>query len=299
MKSKFIILSVFCNLIIMAAYGQIRFESSYMSPSSYRDATNTAVGGKGDFKDMRLGVQIPVYQKLNERNQPTAWAVAAKGLYASMNNSDMTRDLCIDRLLNAELGIVHLRPINEKWSLMASLGGGVYTDLSEFSGKSVLVQAGSLFIWAARPNIDFGFGVALNNVIGYPMLFPSLYFKWETGNRIEVDVIVYNDALLSAGMKMNDALTLRLLVQGRGMSAIVKRDNKPVIFTQSFSIIGLQPEIYINKMLSIPIVAGISVKREAYYLERKLISFYHAEDSYPNFATAAYFSVGLKYGFGK
>jgi hypothetical protein len=270
-----------------------------MLPSNYRDDTNTEIGGGGDFKDIRLGLQIPVYVKINELNQPTAWAIALQGAYASMNNTGLAADLCVSQILNAELGVTHLRPLNEKWSLNASLGGGVYTDLSEFSAKSILVQAGTLFIWHILPNLDMGLGVALNNAIGYPMIFPSFYFNWKTGTRFEVKISLYDMFLLSVGMKINDVLTLRLLAQTRGMNAMVERDNETKMFSQQFTVIGLQPEIYVNKLFSIPIIAGVSVKREAYFQDRTLFSFYHTEENYSNFATSFYVSVGLKFFFNE
>ncbi|MDR2065823.1 MAG: DUF6268 family outer membrane beta-barrel protein [Prevotellaceae bacterium] len=296
-KNSLILLLFFSLLINGKLYGQIQIESSCMTPSNYRDENNNKIGGSGDFKDVRLGLQIPVHVKMNELNQPTAWAVALKGTYASMNNTELATDFCISQLLNAELGVIHLRPLNEKWSLIASLGGGVYSDLSEFSANSMLAHAGVLFIRRMRPNLDLGFGVALNNAIGYPMIFPSFYFKWETGTRYEVKISLYDDFRLTAGMKINDVLALRLIAQARGMSAIVTRDNQSKIFTQQFSVIGLQPEIYVNKWLSIPVTAGVSVKRDAYFLDRKLISFYHTEENYPNFATSFYVSAGLKFFF--
>jgi hypothetical protein len=142
-------------------------------------------------------------------------------------------------------------------------------------------------------------GVALNNAIGYPMIFPSFYFKWETGTRYEVKISLYDVFQLTAGMKINDMLTLRLIAQARGMNAIVTRDNKPKIFTQQFTVIGLQPEIYVNKWFSIPIIAGVSVKREAYFRNRTLVSFYHTEENYPHFATSFYVSAGLKFFFNE
>jgi hypothetical protein len=296
-RTNLILMLIFGIFINIKLYGQIQIESSYMVPSNYRDDTNTEIGGKGDFKDIRLGLQIPVYMKMNEQNQPTAWAVALKGTYASMDNTGLAADLCISQILNAELGLIHMRPLNEKWSLMASLGGGVYTDLSEFSGNSILGQAGTLFIWHILPNLDLGLGVSLNNAIGYPMVFPSFYFRWETGTRFEVKISLYDTFLLSVGMKITDILTLRLLAQTRGMSAVVDRNNESKIFTQQFTVLGLQPEIYVNKIFSIPIIAGVSVKREAYFQDRTLISFYHTEENYPNFATSFYVSVGLKFFF--
>jgi hypothetical protein len=298
-KNSLILLLFLGTLVNIEVYGQIQIDSSYMLPSNYRDDTNTEIGGGGDFKDIRLGLQIPVYMKMNELNQPTAWAIALQGAYASMNNTGLSADLCISQILNAELGVTHLRPLNEKWSLNASLGGGVYTDLSEFSTDSILIQAGTLFIWHIRPNLDLGFGVALNNAIGYPMIFPSLYFNWKTGTRFEVKISLYDMFLLSVGMKITDVLTLRLLAQTRGMSAIVERDNETKMFSQQFTVIGLQPEIYVNKLFSIPIIAGVSVKREAYFQDRTLLSFYHTEENYPNFATSFYASIGLKFFFNE
>jgi hypothetical protein len=298
-KNSLILLLFLGTLVNIEVYGQIQIDSSYMLPSNYRDDTNTEIGGGGDFKDIRLGLQIPIYVKMNELNQPTAWAIALQGAYASMDNTSLAADLCISQILNAELGVTHLRPLNEKWSLNVSLGGGIYTDLSEFSTDSILIQAGTLFIWHIRPNLDLGFGVALNNAIGYPMIFPSLYFNWKTGTRFEVKISLYDMFLLSVGMKITDVLTLRLLAQTRGMSAIVERDNETKMFSQQFTVIGLQPEIYVNKLFSIPIIAGVSVKREAYFQDRTLLSFYHTEENYPNFATSFYASIGLKFFFNE
>jgi hypothetical protein len=98
-------------------------------------------------------------------------------------------------------------------------------------------------------------------------------------------------------MRLTDVLALRLLAQTRGMSAVVERNNETKIFTQQFTVIGLQPEIYVGKLFSIPIIAGVSVKREAYFQDRTLLSFYHTEENYPNFATSFYVSVGLKFFF--
>ncbi|MDR3133619.1 MAG: DUF6268 family outer membrane beta-barrel protein [Prevotellaceae bacterium] len=296
-KNSLVLLLFLGVLVNTKLYGQIQIESSYMLPSNYRDDSNTKTGGKGDFKDTRLGLQIPVYMKLNELEQPTAWAIAAQGQYAAMNNTGMTDDLCIGQLLNVELGVMHMRPLSPKWSLFASLGGGVYTDLSAFSGNSILAQAGTLFIRRMCPNMDLGVGVALNNVLGYPMLFPSLYFDWKTGSKFELKISLYENGLLSVGYKFNDIIRLRFLTQAKGMVAMVRRNNKTMMFSQQFVVIGLQPEIYVNKLFSIPITVGASVRRETYFQERTLVSFFHVEENYPSFAPAAYISAGLKFFF--
>ncbi|MDR2447586.1 MAG: DUF6268 family outer membrane beta-barrel protein, partial [Treponema sp.] len=75
--------------------------------------------------------------------------------------------------------------------------------------------------------------------------------------------------------------------------------NETKMFSQQFTVLGLQPEIYVNKLFSMPIIAGVSVKREAYFQDRTLLSFYHTEENYPNFAASFYVSVGLKFFFSE
>jgi hypothetical protein len=298
-KNGLFLLVFFGVFINSGIFGQVLLESSYMAPSNYRDGTNTATGGRGDFKDISLFMQIPIYMKTNESEQITAWAIALSGAYASMNNTNLSDDQCLSQILNSTLGVAHMRPLNEKWTLTASLGAGIYTDLSQFSAESVMAQAGVLFIRRMLPNLDLGFGFALNNVLGYPMVFPSLYLDWRTGERFEFKISLYDTWLASAGMKMNDIFTVRLLAQAKGMSAVVDRNNMPKIFSKQLIIIGLQPEIYANKIFSIPITAGVSVIREAYFQERNLLSFFNIEEDYPYFTTSFYVSIGLKFFFNE
>jgi hypothetical protein len=291
-----VFLGIFINRGI---FGQVLIESSYMAPSDYRDGTNTATGGRGDFKDISLFMQIPVYMKTNELDQITAWAIALGGTYASMNNTDLSDDQCLSQILNSSLGVAHMRPLNKNWTFTASLGAGSYTDLSQFSANSIMVQAGTLFIRRMLPNLDLGFGVALNNVLGYPMIFPSLYLDWRTGERFEFKISLYDTWLASAGMKVNDLFTVRLLAQAKGMTAVVDRNNESKIFSKQLIIIGLQPELYVNKIFSIPITAGVSVIREAYFQDRNLLSFFNIEEDYPYFAPSFYVSIGLKFFSGE
>jgi hypothetical protein len=236
---------------------------------------------------------------MNELNQPTLWTVDIKGYYASMNNIDLVDDLCIDQLLNVELGVAHLRPIHEKWFFLASLGGGVYTDLSEFSGNNILTEAAALFIWTVCPNLQLGFGIGMGNAVDYTAITPLLSFKWEFWKRFDIKIELLDGLLISTGMKLNDNFTVRILTQSKNINAVVNRNSETRLFTQSFIITGLQPEIYIHKMLSIPITVGFSSKRNVYYKERDYISFAFTADTYSHFNIAPYLSIGLKLNFGK
>ncbi|MDR2126294.1 MAG: DUF6268 family outer membrane beta-barrel protein [Prevotellaceae bacterium] len=299
LRKNSLILLFSAFLINAQLYGQIQIESSYMLSSNHRDATNTKTGGRGDFKDASLFVQAPVYMKTNELNQITAWAIAINATYASMDNTGLSDDQCLSQLLNSSLGVAHMRPLNAKWMFTTSLGAGIYTDLSQFYANSIMAQAGALFIRRMSPNFDIGFGAALNNVLGYPMIFPSVYLDWKTGEQFEFKISLYDTWLVSAGMKINDTYTVRLMAQAKGMTAVVDRNNVSKIFSKQLVIIGLQPEIYVSKMFSIPITAGVAVIREAYFQDRTLRAFFDIQENYPHFAPSLYISAGLKFFFNE
>lgn len=277
---------------------QAYLKTEYITSSKYRDENKKEVGGKGDMKTIQGGIKVPLSIKMNENNKPTAWAVALSGSYASMNNKDLSKDLCLREMLNAQVGLIHMRPLNDKWSMMAILGAGWYTsDLKKILGKSILGQGGILFIRHAKPYMDWGVGVALNNALGYLMIFPSFYFDWRMEGKYQLKVSMYNTFEISASMKMNDNFKLSLVGEANGMSAVVDRNEESMIFVNQYGYVGLQPEFIISKSFSIPITAGISIKRDAYCQKRTIKSIFESKDVYPHFDLAAYCSVGIKYGF--
>ena len=292
---------------------QVYFKTEYISSSKYQDEDGNKNGGKGDMKTIQGGAKIPLSVKMNENNRPTAWAVAISGSYASMDNKNLSKDLYLREMLNAQVGLIHMRPLNEKWSMMALLGAGWYTsDLSKMSGRSILGQGGVLFIKHAKPNMDWGVGVALNNVLGYPMIFPSLYFDWRLEGKYQFKISMYNTFEASASMKVSDRFKLSLIGEANGLTAVVERNGKTMLFVNQYGYAGLQPEFTIGKSLSIPITIGVSMSREVYYKERTIKAFFDdnksisfdkdgfAEidsDKRPGFGISAYCSVGIKYEF--
>lgn len=300
---------IYCNIINAQAY----LKTEYITSSKYRDENRDKNGGKGDMKTIQGGVKIPVSVKMNENNKPIAWAVGLTGTYASMNNKNLSKDLCLKEMLNAQIGLIHMRPLNDKWSVMAMLGAGWYTsDLNKISGKSILEQGGVLFIKHAKPNMDWGIGIALNNVLGYPMIFPSLYFDWRLEGKYQFRISMYNTFEASASMKINDNFKLSLIGEANGLTAVVEKDSKTVLFVNQYGYAGIQPEFKIGKSLFIPITMGVSMSREVYYKERTIKAFFNdnqsisldedgfneiKSDNRPGFGVSAYCSVGIKYGF--
>ncbi len=298
-KSMRIVTIIFFILVFGSrGYAQVHLKSEYITSSKFKDKDGNKLGGKGDLKTIDGSVQIPISIKMNENNKPTAWAVALSGTYASLKNKDLSKDLYESEILNAQLGLIHMRPLNEKWSIMAMLGVGVYTsDLDKISGRTILGQGGVLFIHHAKRNLDWGVGVALNNALGYPMVFPSLYLDWRLEGKYQFKLSMYDSFKVGVTSQFSDNFKLGLVAESKGLMSAVNKDGKDMYFVTQYGYVGLQPELLLGKSFSIPLTAGVSFARETYFRSKTLKSFFDSEEKYPGFDISAYFSIGLKYEF--
>ena len=165
---------------------QLSFKTEYLGNSGYYflppgekpkekigDARGSAVVYQGAFN-------MPLSVKLNENNRPTAWGIGLGGSYTSLNNKNFT-DHMVSEIMNLQVGLYHLRPLNDKWSMRASAGVAVLAPSADFSKirfKNVLGSGGVIFIRHLKPNLSIGGGVAINSSLGYPMIFPAVYLNW-------------------------------------------------------------------------------------------------------------------------
>ena len=79
--------------------------------------------------------------------------------------------------------------------------------------------------------------MAVNNTFGYPMVFPAIYFDWSTEGRYQIKVSMLNAMEVSAGMKMNKYLNLRIVAEMNGSLALLEREGKDTMFSQQFIIV--------------------------------------------------------------
>lgn len=281
---------------------QIYLKTEYIGSSGFRDMDNKPVGGSGDMKVIQGGVNIPVSMKMDENNHPTAWMIGLGASYASMNNKGLSGYVGLSELFNAQLAVSYIRPINKKWSVMASVGAGVFMDTGSLSYIRMDKMVGmgmAAAVWHLLDNLDLGFGVALNTSFGYPMVFPAFLVDWRIEGRYMVNVSMMDGAEISGGMQINERFRLKLVGSMNGMLAFVERDGKDQIFSQLYVIVGLQPEFIINKSLSIPLTVGLSAYRAAYYDDRTLKALFQSMDREydPHFSPSFYTSIAIKYGF--
>lgn len=282
---------------------QVYLKTEYITSSDFRDIYNSKTGGKGDAKIVQLGVNIPVAMKLDSENKLlSSWGITLSGSYTSMNNHRLSADIGLSSILNTQIGLMHMRPISSKWSLVASVGIGIFTEgqnFSKYSFRDLMGSGGVLFIYHLMSNLDLGAGIMLNSTFGYPMVFPAMYLNWTLTGRYMVEISMINAIEISAGVQLNKFFNLKMVVSMDGMMAFVKRDEKKQMFTQQYVVAGLQPEFVLGKNLKLPLTIGLSPYRTAFYRDRTLKAFFKdtGTDYDPHFSLSFYFSAAIKYGF--
>lgn len=301
-KAVLIFISVFTGANIEA---QISFKTEYLGTSSYMYAPSSGDqlikvdDNKGSAVVYQGIANIPFYMKMNDNNRPTAWGIGIGGAYASLKNKNFSEDM-VSEIMNLQLGVFHLRPLNEKWSMIASIGAGSYmpfTDFSKIRYKNVLGSVSVVFIRHIKPNLDIGGGMAINSTFGYPMAFPALYLNWTFERKFKVNITLGDGLDLAAGYVFNEYFNLSLACELNGQMALLEKDGKDVIFTHQYIVTGFRPEIKLGKTgISIPVMTGINVYRPAYYSNRTLKGIYAMNNDY-FFTISPYASIGIRYGF--
>jgi hypothetical protein len=286
---------------------QLSFKTEYLGSSGYYflppgekpkekigDAKGSAVVYQGAFN-------MPLSVKLNENNRPTAWGIGLGGSYTSLNNKNFT-DHMVSEIMNLQVGLYHLRPLNNKWSMRASVGMAVLAPSADFSKirfKHMLGSGGVVFIRHLKPNLSIGGGVAINSSLGYPMIFPAVYLNWELDGKFDVNVELVEGLDVSAGYSFNDWFKLSYALEMNRQAALLEKDGKDVIFSHQYIVTGFRPEIKVGKTgLSMTAMAGLNLYRPASYSDRTLKGVFATDNDY-YFSVSPYVSFGIKYNFGK
>jgi len=255
------------------------------------DAKGSAIVYQGTFS-------MPLAVKLNENNRPTAWGIGFGGAYVSLKNQNFSKHM-VSEIMNLQLGVYHIRPLNDKWSMRASVGMGIFsssTDFSKISFKNVLGSGGIVFIRHLNPNLDIGGGVAINSSLGYPMVFPAVYVNWRHDGKYDVNIELVEGLDVSVGYGFNDSFKLSYVLEMNGQVALLEKDGKDVIFSHQYIVTGFRPEIKIGEKLSVTGMAGLNLYRPASYSDRTLKGVFAGDNDY-HFSVSPYASIGLKIKF--
>ncbi|WP_335964548.1 DUF6268 family outer membrane beta-barrel protein [Galbibacter sp. PAP.153] len=284
---------------------EISFKTEYIGNSGYYylppgEGPKERIGNAEGYAIVYQGaLNMPLSVKTDKNNRPIVWGVGAGGTYVSLDNKHFTDDM-VSEIMNLQIGLYHLRPLSEKWSMRASLGVGIFTpstDFSKISFKNVLGSGGVVFIRHLTPNLDIGGGLAINSTLGYPMVFPAFYFNWKNERKFDINVELIEGLDASVGYDFNDRFKLSYAFQINGQVALLEKDGEDKIFSHQYIVTGFRPEIKFGKSgLSMTGMAGLNLYRPASYTDRTLKGIFASDNDY-YFAVSPYVSLGLKMKF--
>lgn len=282
----------------LMAYPQATLEWNYFMKSTLRDHDRTN-SGKGDLQNLKARINFPLSMKLDSQGKPRMWNMTLSASHYWLGNEGLAHELNPTRVINASLNLSHIRNINEKWMLIASLGVGIYAPTDYVTFKSVLANGGAIFAYRLRPNLSLGIGAGLTNSYGVPMVVPMAYLDWRLRGRVEVTLN------LSYGIKANVRIkaTKRLAVditpiEFDGMSAVVKHQGKDRIYSTLSIRSLLSAEMDMGKGLSLFGGAGGVLLRNISIQERKISNLFDSDDENKyRFNPAPQLTAGIRYKF--
>ena len=169
--------------------------------------------------------------------------ISAGGSYTAMNNKNLQSYIDIDQIIKYAVERNQYSPYQQKMAFVDDCRcTGVYAS-SDVKLKNVLGQGGVIFIRQFKVQFISWSRFGCEQHIWLSMVFPAIYFDWSTEGRYQIKVSMLNAMEVSAGMKMNKYLNLRIVAEMNGSLALLEREGKDTMFSQQFIIVGLQPEV--------------------------------------------------------
>ncbi len=301
MKARLYFFALLFWVVTLQAQAQGFLRSDYLLSSTLKNKEGDKFGS-GDLLKVSGRYTLPFSVKKNSSGQVSAWSATLSGSYGKFTNKDLTTDIIIpDNIINLGLAISHIRPISGKWYLMASLGGGVYSEPDAITAKSILVNGGVFLVYKLLDRLDIGLGAGVTTSYGTPMVMPMSYVKWELTGKYEIKAEVANNMRISASAKLTDKFKLNLVaIEMDGMSAVMDVDGKSMIYSSTIMKSYLSPELKIGKSSTLYMGVGGAWLRASKVSERNLTYFWETfkkDNESLGFSPTGYLAVGFKYGF--
>lgn len=278
---------------------QVEVSGGMLTSSKFKDSEHNDYG-KGSMQQYNIKYTQSLSTRLSEDGRPIAWSATFASSYDRIDNSDMAAQYNPGEILNASLTVSHLRPISARWSIIASLGAGIYSAPKEICWSSVLFNGACISVYKASDAVSLGGGVGLTNAYGAPMVVPMAYLRWTTSGRTTLDLTVVNGIKAVAAHKFTTRFSLAWnILDMNALMSTVKVDDKHKIYSSMMLRSFLQPTLRLGKKSSVCLSAGTNLVRTRKLTDRSIKYMFkptrHADKRH--FTPSAYFALGYKYGF--
>lgn len=273
------------------SYGQGYVSTDYLSSSSFKDDNGNKYGS-GNLMILSGRYTLPISAKQNDAGQITAWTATLNCRYGILNNEAEATKLNPDNILNSSINISHIRPITEKWSVLASLGCGVYAAPNDVTLKSILANGAVVFVYKLRDNLSIGIGADLTNSYGIPMILPMGYLNWQSSGKYEIKVDMSSGLNISASTWITKKIKVEFTaLEIDGMSSVMDINGKSKIYSTMMMKSYASPSFHISKQASIYLGIGGNWLRSTKISDRSLKGFF---DSFKDDENKYQFGVSLR-----
>ncbi|UCJ08195.1 hypothetical protein KTO58_03145 [Chitinophaga pendula] len=223
-----------------------------------------------------------------------AWAMTVRGSYSKLTNKDFEKRVLPSELLNADIGVQHLRSLRNNWSLLAVASVGLYTDLSEINSNDLFINAGAFFI-KQKGKFTYGFGAVATNVVGVPLLLPGVLFQYHTQGKWQVDVVLPENVSLTYKASKQSDLTLYFRPKQVPYDVDTKLHDKRLLSYWELPI-GLEHTWRIGKKVEVRYSGGLMALRSFQYTDKSLSQLF--SNAPVHRLTANYFlNAGIRWNF--
>lgn len=299
MKLKIaVILSWLVAVFPASAQMKASLSYDYLSTSALNDRYNNTYGD-GNLSLISGRFNLPLSFKMNEKRQPTMWNATLNMKYGILDNDGEARFYNPNKIINSGITFSHIRPINNQWFMIASLGAGIYAPHDYIRLNSILANGGLVFVYTMRNYLKIGFGGGLTTSFGAPMVMPMVYVSWERKGKYQFNIDFMGRLKVSASTFINPKLKLELVgLEMDGISAVMKINGKSKIYSSTMLKSYLGATFQIDKHMGISVSAGVDWRRTAKLRDRKineLFDFRDKTDRY--FGTSFRSTVSIHYSF--
>lgn len=266
--------------------GLIKYET--VARSELRDYSGNRYG-TGDLEKVSFTYNFALAKN---------WRANVYADYANMDNRGEAAEINDDKIINLGITFSHLRPLSEKWDMLISAGGGIFSPLVGVSFRCMLGNGGLGFVCHINDNFDLGGGLALTNAYGIPMLMPTLYLGWHRDGRFRFNISMADPLSVKASTRFGKMFELDLYaVEMSGISA-VRRNSK--IYSQLMVRSYITPTLRLNESTCFFANIGGNWARSVCETDRSLKAFFKAfgeEHKSKDFRPALMLAGGVKWRF--
>lgn len=276
-----------------------------VTSSAYENSDGEHLGN-GYMDKVTVKYEFPISSATDNEGGRILWRGIVRGFYAHLENNGAASSYNPDDMLNANVNVMHVRPLKGRWSLIATAGLCIHTAFHDFTWRDVILNGAAIFSYSHSRRLDYGIGAAITTAYGWPLVLPMPYVRWRNGSPSEnvkgtweIDFNMMGAVQASAATWLTEDMKLNIeAFRMESMAANHKVDGDWKVYSSTTMRSGLRPELKIGKTGMLSLAAGVVWRRGTSLADRSYSGFFKNfnHNRRRHFGPAMYISVGYNAG---